>query len=90
MTNNIDRSEWAGRALQTFANECMSGVISDEAVTDLICDLGHFAELELGLPGDKVLKLYSIGIGAWSAETKHYNADPENNDHVTIILRNQN
>jgi len=90
MADNIDRSEWAGRALQAFADECMAGFVSDEAVTDLICDLGHFAELELGLPRDRVLRLYSIGIGAWSAETKHYGTDPQNNDRVTIILEDQN
>ena len=42
MVDNSIRANWAAAALQTFADECMSGEISDEAVMDLHCDLGHY------------------------------------------------
>ena len=39
---NEDRARWAERALKAFARDTGSGT-SEEGVTDLICDLGHYA-----------------------------------------------
>ena len=86
MVNNCDRAEWAGRALKVFADQTMGGHVSDEAICDLICDLGHFAELELGFSGKKVLKLYRTAIGAWSAEREDSVEDPLQNHIVNITI----
>ena len=40
---NEDRARWAKRALQAFARDTGSGT-GEEGVTDLICDLGHYAD----------------------------------------------
>ncbi len=86
MVDNSVRTVWAEAALQTFANECMSGEISDEAVMDLICDLGHYAELVLRLPESEIIGLFRIGIGAWKAESEHRLGDPYDNKKVDIRI----
>ncbi len=40
---NEDRARWARRALHAFARDTGSGT-GEEGVTDLICDLGHYAD----------------------------------------------
>ena len=86
MVDNSIRAVWAEAALQTFADECMGGEISDEAVMDLLCDLGHYAELVLRLPEDEIIGLFRIGIGAWKAESEHQLGDPHNNKKVDIHI----
>ncbi|MCB1429153.1 MAG: hypothetical protein KDJ66_08540 [Nitratireductor sp.] len=86
MVNNIDRAEWAGEALQCFADITMDGYVGDEAICDLICDIGHFAEIELGYSKDKVLQLFATAIGAWSAESDCSLDEPDNNDSVEIVI----
>jgi hypothetical protein len=39
---NEDRARWAEQALKAFARDTGSGT-GEEGVTDLICDLGHYA-----------------------------------------------
>lgn len=51
---NEDRARWAKRALQTFSRETGSGM-GEEGVTDLICDLGHYAHAA-GIKFDEVLE----------------------------------
>lgn len=86
MVNNCDRAQWAGNALKVFADEVMDGHISDDALCDLICDLGHFAELEMGFSGGEVLRLFEIAIGAWSAERDDLIEEPEVNHIVSIAI----
>jgi hypothetical protein len=86
MVDNSVRADWAGAALQAFADESMEGVISDEAVMDLICDLGHYAELVLRLPENEIIGLFRIGIGAWKAESEHQFGDPRDNKKVDIRI----
>ncbi len=85
MVSNNERAEWAQTAVQAFADECMFGQISTEALSDLICDLGHFAERVLELPRKEVVKILEIGIGAWLAESRHPDEEPEDNDIVRIV-----
>lgn len=40
---NEDRARWAKRALHAFSSETGSGA-GEEGITDLICDLGHYAQ----------------------------------------------
>lgn len=86
MVDNSVRAEWAGAALQAFADESMDGVISDEAVMDLICDLGHYAERALRLTENEIIGLFRIGIGAWKAESEHPLGDPHVNKRVDIRI----
>lgn len=47
---NEDRARWAKNALQAFSDETKSSM-GQEALHDLLCDLGHYAR-ELGLDFD--------------------------------------
>ena len=86
MVDNSVRADWAGAALQAFADESMDGAISDEAVMDLICDLGHYAERVLRLTEIEIISLFRIGIGAWKAESEHPIGDPHSNKKVDIRI----
>lgn len=86
MAMNEDRAEWGRIALQTFGDLTMGGELSEETIGDLVCDICHFAELELGLNKDRVVELIGFGIGAWSAERSAPDGDPENNDQVSITF----
>ncbi|MDP1702442.1 MAG: hypothetical protein Q8L53_15975 [Aestuariivirga sp.] len=86
MVDNSIRADWAGAALQAFADESMDGVISDEAVMDLLCDLGHYAERVLSLTENEIIGLFRIGIGAWKAESEHPIGDPHSNKMVDICI----
>jgi hypothetical protein len=86
MVDNSTRADWAGTALQAFADESMDGVISDEAVIDLLCDLGHYAERVLRLSESEINGLFRIGIGAWKAESEHLLGDPYANKKVDIRI----
>jgi hypothetical protein len=86
MVDNSVRADWAGAALQAFADKSMDGEISDEAVMDLVCDLGHYAELVLCLPESEIIRLFRIGIGAWKAESEHPIGDPYANKKVDIRI----
>lgn len=44
---NEDRAGWAEKALRTFSNET-GATLGEEALHDLLCDLGHYAD-QLGL-----------------------------------------
>jgi hypothetical protein len=86
MVDNSTRADWARTALQAFADESMDGVISDEAVMDLLCDLGHYAERVLHLREGEIIGLFRIGIGAWKAESEHPLGDPHANKKVDIRI----
>ena len=86
LITNLDRADWAEQALQNFAELTMGGELSEETVADLICDIGHFIELKLGLEKDDVLRLMRFGVGAWNAERNSLDGNPEDNDDVHISL----
>lgn len=86
MVKNIDRAEWAELALRIFADITLGGDCGTDAVTDLVCDLGHYAQIELGLSKSQVVKLFEVGIGAWSAECSHPEEDPSFNAYVSILI----
>jgi hypothetical protein len=90
MVNNRDRADWAETALSAFAEACMPGPISEETVMDLICNLGHYAELILGQTPEQSLRNYSVGIGAWRAEAEHSEDDPMENYRVVIGISKPN
>jgi hypothetical protein len=87
MVQNSERADWAQDALEAFASSCMPGEITEETVTDLICDIGHFARRKLGLNEDAVLRIYEFGIGAWIAEERHPEGDPWNNAAVQVLFK---
>ena len=84
MVDNSTRAKWAELALQTFADECMEGEVSEEAVMDLLCDLGHYAELVLRLRKEEIISLFQVGIGAWKAESEHPLGNPRDNKQIEI------
>lgn len=86
MVNNIDRAGWAQTALEAFASQCMPGPVCKETIIDLICDIGHFAELELKLRQEEVVQLYETGIGSWSAESRLPLGEPMNNDAIELCV----
>jgi hypothetical protein len=61
--SNFDRATWAANAIERFRHD--TGNLSDEeAVHDLICDLGHYCRLyDLDF-----LRLVANGISTWCAE----------------------
>lgn len=86
MVNNIDRAEWAAESLQHFADLVSRGQIDEDTVCDLICDIGHYAELELKLPRQEILTIFANGIGAWLAESEFPLVEPTFNKRASIIV----
>jgi hypothetical protein len=84
MVDNHDRAEWAGTALQAFSIECMDGRITEETVMDLICDIGHYMEINLNKSQHDVIDIYRIGLGAWKAESEDPDGEPWSNRVVEI------
>ncbi len=76
MSMNEDRADWAEVAAIVFANIVSLGNVSAETVADLVCDLGHFAKLRLGLRNDEIICLFENGIGTWISEDDHPEGDP--------------
>jgi hypothetical protein len=63
MTSNYERARWAEECIRTFAEATGVDTIQD-AIADLIGDLGHYAdELELDFIG-----IVAVGIGHWHLE----------------------
>ena len=87
MSMNEVRADWAEIAVGVFADMVSLGNVSDETVSDLVCDLGHFAKLRLGLPHDEIIRLFENGIGMWLSE----DVDPDNelghDQRVEIVWR---
>lgn len=86
MSMNEDRANWAEAATVTFANLVSPGDVSDETVTDLISDLGHFAKSRLGLLNHEIVRLFEIGIGAWISEDGHPDGGAWEGRVVTIAI----
>lgn len=88
MVDNHDRADWAETALVAFADECMSGQVYEETVIDLVCDLGHFCKIRLGLNDAEIVMLFQHGIGSWKAESDHPSGEPYENRKVFIDFVN--
>lgn len=86
MVNNIDRAEWAGMALTVFAARCSGGGVGIEALTDLVTDIGHFGQIELGLSKLQVIDLFQVAVGAWISEADHPEEDPWDNHLVKVEI----
>ena len=73
--DNADRAEFAARALLAFCEEVGldEAVERNDAVSDLICNLGHFCDRH----GLDFLSIASGAIGIWDAErTEEKNGEP--------------
>ena len=86
MVNNIDRADWAAKTLQRFADLTSLGRIDEDTICDLICDVGHYAEIELEISKAEILAILSVGIGAWLAESEDPLGEPAFNKRVIITL----
>jgi hypothetical protein len=86
MSMNEDRANWAEAATVAFASLTSLGDVSDETVTDLISDLGHFARLRLGLQYREIIRLFENGIEAWVSETGRPDNDALEGRVVTISI----
>ena len=86
MSMNEDRADWAEAATLAFANLVSFGDVSEETVTDLISDLGHFAKSRLGLHYHEVIRLFENGVEAWIVEDSHPDGDPLGDLFVTITV----
>ena len=85
MSMNEVRADWAEAAANEFANLVSRGDVSDETVSDLVCDLGHFAKLRLGLRADEIIHLFENGIGMWLSEDVDPDYDLGHDQSVRII-----
>jgi hypothetical protein len=80
--SNLDRAVWAAHAIDTFRGDT-GNLCGEEAVHDLVFDLGHYCRLyELDF-----LSLVANGISTWCAEE----ADPDGmrldpGPHVSILV----
>jgi hypothetical protein len=86
MVNNIDRADWASETLQRFADLTSFGQIDEDTVSDLICDVGHYAEIELKISKAEIIALFGVGIGAWLAESEDPLGEPSFNKRVMITV----
>jgi hypothetical protein len=86
MSMNEDRAEWAEAAIEVFAKLVSLCDVSDETVMDLICDLGHYAKLRVGLQNAEITRLYEAGIGNWLSEDGHPEGDPVFEEFVTVRI----
>jgi hypothetical protein len=85
MSMNEVRADWAEAAAIEFANMVSMGNVSDETVSDLVGNLGHFAKLRLGLRADEVIHLFENGIGMWLSEDVDPDYDLGHDQKVTIV-----
>ena len=85
MSMNEVRADWAEAAAIEFADLVSRGDVSDETVSDLVCNLGHFAKLRLGLRNDEIIHLFKNGIGMWLSEDVDPDNDLGHDQSVTII-----
>jgi hypothetical protein len=76
MVQNCERVDWAKAALESFSPLCMSGEIDDEAVRDLICDLGHYAAIRMRMRESEVVQMFEAAIGTWIAESRAPDGEP--------------
>ena len=71
--DNSDRAEWAGNAIAVFCEETGldEEVETREAVSDLICNLGHYCDLR------KIdfLAVVAGAISVWDAEKREEEDD---------------
>lgn len=80
---NADRSEWAKHAVAGFCEDTGLDheIERDDAVSDLICNLGHYCDrFELDF-----LALASRAIGVWDAEKRE-----EANNEAGAMYREKN
>jgi len=62
MINKAGHIAWAAEAVAAFQKHCGTG--DEHAIADLICDLGHLADVR----GFDFLNEVKRGIGHWYAE----------------------
>jgi hypothetical protein len=85
MSMNEVRADWAEAAAIEFANLVSRGNVSDETVSDLVADLGHFAKLRLSLRDDEIIRLFENGIGMWLSECVDPDYDLGYDQSVKIV-----
>lgn len=71
---NEDRAQWAENALKTFSRETGSDM-GREALHDLLCDLGHYAD-QLGLDFDDEMRRAAETWSEEKAEEQREGAQP--------------
>ncbi len=66
--NNSDRAEWAEHALSVFCEDTGldQEIESQEAVSDLLCNLGHYCDVH----GLDFLAVASGAISVWDVEKR--------------------
>jgi hypothetical protein len=84
MINKAGHIAWAAEAVAAFQKRCGTG--DEHAIADLICDLGHLADVR----GFDFLDELKRGIGHWYAECHASDRDrlvPDAAVEITIIPR---
>ena len=84
MINKAGHIAWAAEAVAAFQKHCGTG--DEHAIADLICDLGHLADVR----GFDFLNEVKRGIGHWYAECHASDRDrlgPDAAVEITITPR---
>ena len=89
MSMNEQRADLAEAAFDVFAKLVSRCDVSDETIMDLICDLGHFAKINLGMQNTEIIRLFESGIGNWLSEDGHPDGDPFCVEFVKVRIDNQ-
>lgn len=86
MSMNEQRADWIADAVSSFADETMGGEISEDTISDIVCNIGHYATRAFGLTKLQMLAIYENGIGSWIAENDSPEGDPESNAYVQLVV----
>jgi len=84
MIKKAGHVDWAAEAVAAFQKHCGTG--DEHAIADLICDLGHLADVR----GFDFLDEVKRGIGHWHAERYASDSDhlgPDAAVEITITPR---
>lgn len=92
MTCNQERAIWARDVVEAFQSakgepdlEALSSEYRDDAITDLVADLGHLADwFDVNF-----IALVEQAVGAWSVERRHLDDDHMDHDKVTILINGE-
>jgi len=92
MTSNQERAIWARDAVAAFQNakgepsvDALCPEDRDDAISDLIADLGHLADWH----DVNFVALVEQAVGAWSAERRHLDDDHLDHDSVTVLINGE-
>jgi len=86
MVDNVDRFKRAEEALEIFVDRIMHGEMNEQGALDLICDIGHFCRLRLGMSRNETIALYATAIGCWSKQDQAPDGESFTKDSANVTM----